>query len=203
MQERVYRNHLRPVVYPFSKQPWVVNGLLVSGRKKGQQREILKFPFIFGEYTTKNNYPSARWQTENQRCYKVINFEIPGGRILIKSKDKHLPVEGVVPFDQPLNKFNVKKEMRLPAICDSLKTPSAANPNKYMLRKRMIPAPHPQMGIFYPESPDPVKLHEFRSKKHQADLIDLSSLLGKPFSRKKYIRQPRGNIEVGSIWQGY
>jgi hypothetical protein len=87
-----------------------------------------------------------------------------------KSKDKHLPVEGVVPFDQPLNKFNVKKEMRLPAICDSLRTPSAANPNKYMLRKRMSPAPHPQMGICYPESPDPVKLPEFRPKKHQAEI---------------------------------
>lgn len=102
-----------------------------------------------------------------------------------------------------MNKFNVKKEMRLPAICDSLKTPSAANPYKYMLPKKMIPAPQPQMGIFYPEIPDPVKLPEFRPKKHQADLIDLSSLLGKPFSRKKYIPQPRGNIEVGSIWQGY
>ena len=197
----MYRNHLRPVVYPFSKQPWVVNGLLVSGRKKGQQREILKLPFIFGEYTTKNNYPSARWQTENQRCYKVINFEIPGGRILIKSKDKHLPVEGVVPFDQPLNKFNVKKEMRLPAICDSLRTPSAANPNKYMLRKRMSPAPHPQMGICYPESPDPVKFHE--RPKTQPDQISISSLCGQQFTRKKYIRHPRGNIEVGSIWQGY
>ena len=131
MQERVYRNHLRPVVYPFSKQPWVVNGLLVSGRKKVQQREILKLPFIFGEYTTKNNYPSARWQTESQSCYRVINFDnTPGGRILIKIKDKHIPIEGVVPFDQPLNKFNVKKEMLLPAVCDLLKTPSPANPHK-------------------------------------------------------------------------
>jgi hypothetical protein len=45
-------------------------------------------------------------------------------------EDKHIPIEGVVPFDQPLNKFNVKKEMLLPAVCDLLKTPSVANPHK-------------------------------------------------------------------------
>ena len=125
----MYQNQkIRPVVYPFAKQPWVANGQ--TGRKKGQG-EIEKPPFIFGEYTTKNNYPSARWQTESQSCYRVINFDnTPGGRILIKSKDKHIPIEGVVPFDQPLNKFNVKKEMLLPAVCDLLKTPSAANPHK-------------------------------------------------------------------------
>ena len=111
MLERVYQNQkIRPVVYPFPKQPWVANGQ--TGRKKGQQEEIEKSPFIFGEYTTKNNYPSARWQTESQSCYRIINFDnTPGGRILIKSKDKHAPIEGVVPFDQPLNIFNVKKEM--------------------------------------------------------------------------------------------
>ena len=63
-----------------------------------------------------------RAQDDKQRAkvvIRVINFDnTPGGRILIKSKDKHLPVEGVVPFDQPLNKFNVKKEMLLPAVCD-------------------------------------------------------------------------------------
>jgi hypothetical protein len=69
----VYQNQkIRPVVYPFAKQPWVANGQ--TGRKKGQG-EIEKPPFIFGEYTTKNNYPSARWQTESQSCYRVINFD--------------------------------------------------------------------------------------------------------------------------------
>jgi hypothetical protein len=47
MLERVYQNQkIRPVVYPFAKQPWVANGQ--TGRKKGQG-EIEKPPFIFGE----------------------------------------------------------------------------------------------------------------------------------------------------------
>jgi hypothetical protein len=42
----VYQNQkIRPVVYPFAKQPWVANGQ--TGRKKGQG-EIEKPPFIFG-----------------------------------------------------------------------------------------------------------------------------------------------------------
>lgn len=196
MLERVYQNQkIRPVVYPFSKQPWVVNGQ--NGRKKRQREELEKPPFIFGEYTTENNYPSARWQTESQSCYRVINSDngTPGGRILITSKDKHTPIEGVVPFDQPFNKFNVKKEMFLPAVCDLLKTPTAANPHKYMLPRRRIPAPYTQMGIFYPESPDPVKFHE--GPKTQPDQISISSLCGQHFTRKKYIPQPRGSIQLG------
>lgn len=189
MLERVYQNQkMQPDVYPFPKQPWDVNGQ--TGRKRGQQREIEKLPFIFGEYTAHNYYPSARWQTENKSCFKVINFaNTPGGRILIKNKDKHTPIEGVVPFDQPLNKITVKKEILLSAKCDSLKTPSAENPHKYMLPKRRFPVPHPQMGIFYPESPDPVKFGE-RSQT-QPDRISISSLCGQPFTRTKYFSKPR------------
>ena len=52
------------------------------------------------------------------------------------------------------------------------------------------------MGIFYPESPEPVQLPE--RPKTQCDQVSISTLCGQDFTRRKYIPHPRGNIEIGS-----
>ena len=53
------------------------------------------------------------------------------------------------------------------------------------------------MGIFYPESPEPVKLHE--RPKIQRDEISISSLCEQQITRRKHIPHPRENIQIGSM----
>ena len=49
MLERVYQNQkIRPVVYPFAKQPWVANGQ--TGRKKGQGEIEKASIYLWGIY---------------------------------------------------------------------------------------------------------------------------------------------------------
>ncbi|VDI13338.1 Hypothetical predicted protein [Mytilus galloprovincialis] len=158
--------------------------------KEGQKDRKNRLPFITGEHTAKNRYPSSKWQTENQVRYKVLDFSrtprdsppflvttlddryhnphskqifhikrinnkpvcsvntwsnypnemekktqnktiynssfeqrTPDVRVLIKNQDKHVLAQGIVPFDQPEDKYDVKEEMFLP-ICDTTRIPS-------------------------------------------------------------------------------
>ncbi|XP_052060044.1 uncharacterized protein LOC127700541 isoform X1 [Mytilus californianus] len=82
MLERDHQVKLkRPNVFPYARHKWVSDliakvqakrneAVCKEGRKDGKN----KLPFIFGEHTVKNRYPSSKWQTENQIRYKVIDF---------------------------------------------------------------------------------------------------------------------------------
>lgn len=147
---------------------------------------------------TWKNYPDEMEKKVYNKTIYSSSFEqrTPDVRVLIKSQDKHVLAEGIVPFDQPADKCNVREEMFLP-ICDTIRIPSAPNPHRYLLRKRRIPAPHQPMGIFYPETPEPAQLPERPCT--QLDKVSVSTLCGQEFTRKKYIPHPRGNFEPGNF----
>lgn len=145
---------------------------------------------------TWKNYPGqADMKTLNKSIYSS-SFEpplSPEPRTIIRGQEKLVQADGIVPFNQPVDKCNVKEEMFLP-VCDTIRIPSAPNPHRYLLRKRKVPAPHQPMGIFYPESPVP-DLPPDRTPTR----ISVSSLCGQEFTRRRYIPQPRGNFEPGTF----
>ncbi|VDI13340.1 Hypothetical predicted protein [Mytilus galloprovincialis] len=74
---------------------------------------------------TWSNYPNEmEKKTQNKTIYNS-SFEqrTPDVRVLIKNQDKHVLAQGIVPFDQPEDKYDVKEEMFLP-ICDTTRIPS-------------------------------------------------------------------------------
>ena len=106
--------------------------------KTDKKREMKRF-----HLSLVNIQQRTKWQTESH--YKVI-FDIysklkDSYQNLHRSKGKHILAEGVIPFDQPLDKRNEREDMVLPVVFDTLRTVIGSKSSQICCREEYTDSP--------------------------------------------------------------